>query len=91
MWEGVVQGGGGGRGKRQCEISEKAKKGEALKRPQLQRIAYLEAQIWTRWRVEVGASFCGRGLFREGVEEGARARQCEISKNSKKGEALNHP
>jgi len=61
------------------------KKGEALNQPLLQRIAYLDAQIWTRWRVRPGASFCGRGGG--GVVQGRSkntpsARHCELKRNS---------
>ena len=59
---------------RQVHANVKTKKGESLKRPQLHLIAYLEAQNWTRWQVWSGASFCSRGLFRDGPKHKSSAR-----------------
>jgi len=59
---------------RQVHANVKTKKGESLKRPQLRLIAYLEAQNWTRWRVWSCASFCSRGLFRDGPKHKRSAR-----------------
>jgi len=68
----------------QCENSKKnSEKGELPNRPQLQRMEVLDAQIWTRWRVGVGASFCARGLFRDGPKH-AKPGQCERQKKAKK-------
>jgi len=44
----------------EVKTQRKAKKGEPLYRPQLQRMEVLEAQNWTRWRVWPGAFFCAR-------------------------------
>ena len=51
------------------ETGERAKR-ESLNRPQLQYMEVLDAMNWTRWLVEVGASFCARVLFRDGSTGG---------------------
>jgi len=65
LWEEVVQ--GRSRYVHFNLTSQKTqKKGESLNQPLLQRTTLFDAQIWTRGGGWSGASFCGRGLFRDG-------------------------
>ena len=77
-----------------CETQKAKKKGESLKRPQLQRTMPLDAQNRTRRRVRTGASFLVCVLFRDGPKNAISNHplgQVKPQKNSKKGESLNHP
>ena len=52
----------------------------------------LDAMNWARGVVGVGASFCGRGLFRDGPDQGMwRLVDVRRKKMQKKGESLNRP
>ena len=64
--------------------SQKSKKGESLKRPQLQRTMPLYTQNWTRWLVRLGEPFRARVLFKDRSKTRHLHVNVKTQKNSKK-------